>query len=638
LHYYECSTGFLFAESLIALATMPSNQLEVEAGGGATAPAATGAAAIPVVPAAIGAAVIVGLVVIVVLASGGGGPVECMGHQKDVDNQCLTCSNSTMCTTCAEGYALESPPLNKKFDASSHDPQAGTCQFQPTEPQKLRGCTRSDQADECVTCGPGYKLDDMGEIKTCEFICLPEQESPTNNCKSCSDEATCVECKDGYKLVVNTALGKAECKFTCTVPGTTHIIEDTDYAQGACVKCLPPDSTSCEECREGYMLSNKKCVVDPLKQTMEQLDFYMYRAVNDADYPFNGINLASAGGVLSYLHVEVVSSAIVPSAHPWGYYDRPRTNKRCPPEGQPGYNKDCCTRKYGITRIKRFRVKMKNTPMVQSPPGDWNPNEAKADPACTTIYNPNDKSTACKYTTTPTGKGFPHVKNVDGVLKADPKGQFAQFTQFDKAQCTLGAPPVHQVCKDMYKEFGYVVGCQIRAKEQFRYPDAYWYSAPGTCPQKDYTEKSETIILKDWYKGDDSCNDFAPGGSCKYTQLDSEHKTPDGTPFCTYAMEDAGEVTVDELVGMCQGRDCKNFKWFCEEGRIEYNCPTDGHHNDPQTGQKCSDNGLALNFWKGYNDEGANQGRIQKLLDIFKRNYPDRGQYPDLQTPVCDFR
>ena len=57
------------------------------------------------------------------------------------------------------------------------------------------------------------------------------------------------------------------------------------------------------------------------------------------------------------------------------------------------------------------------------------------------------------------------------------------------------------------------------------YPGAVWWSLPGPCPSKNYTQWT------DW------CKEREPGGYCD--------QTPTGQGNCTWTYQDAGEITID---------------------------------------------------------------------------------------------
>merc|ERR1719201_230060 len=90
-----------------------------------------------------------------------------------------------------------------------------------------------------------------------------------------------------------------------------------------------------------------------------------------------------------------------------------------------------------------------------------------------------------------------------------------------------------------WNQFGYVVGCgRIGGwphqdwKSGKTYPDAIWYSLPGPCPSQPY------------YNSSSKCKEEQPGGRCPPGVL------PSGTGNCTYQYEEAGEIDIDELVGI----------------------------------------------------------------------------------------
>lgn len=228
-----------------------------------------------------------------------------------------------------------------------------------------------------------------------------------------------------------------------------------------------------------------------------ELTFYMYRAQSDADYPLQNVNAANLPGVMWYLHNEIVVTT---------------------------------PRKYGVTRVLRFKITMKNTQE---------------------LFNATRLS-------------------------------FGPFVAFDSAQCTVPG------CSDIWRNYGYVVGCQKLDPALHRYmsPSTHragaWYSLPGPCPSEKYDSKSQ------------QCSTLMPGGSC-------EHVT--GHRNCTYHTESAGEVSLDELVGI------DNYAQFFRDGGQEYDI--------------TSDKGKGLNFWDNKHDRVQCDRRAKRLQEIFATKYPD---------------
>eukprot|EP00933_Yihiella_yeosuensis_P035943 TRINITY_DN29627_c0_g1_i1.p1 TRINITY_DN29627_c0_g1~~TRINITY_DN29627_c0_g1_i1.p1 ORF type:complete len:346 (-),score=65.12 TRINITY_DN29627_c0_g1_i1:302-1339(-) len=127
--------------------------------------------------------------------------------------------------------------------------------------------------------------------------------------------------------------------------------------------------------------------------------FYVYRAKDKETYADENVNMANLPGVLWYLHNEVVGH---------------------------------CPRKFGVTRIIRYKITMRATPELAA-----------------------------------TGKNF------------------ARLCHFDYAQCTGPESSLQD-----YSSYGYVVGCDKPSFKQASYPQATWYSFPGKCPEKDFKHKA----------------------------------------------------------------------------------------------------------------------------------------------------
>lgn len=157
---------------------------------------------------------------------------------------------------------------------------------------------------------------------------------------------------------------------------------------------------------------------------------------------------------------------------------------------------------------------------------------------------------------------------------------FDQFLQFDGAKCT------NPGCKDVFNKYGYVVGCIKNSLEVAAYPHTTWFSFPGVCPFQKWDNKSI------------ACRLYEPGGFCNH---------PDGSRSCTYKLEFAGDIQLEDLTGI------RNYDEWCKS------------HNE------LTD----IEFWQGKNDTRRCQTRIDKLRALFYSKYPDQ---VDLGEPPCDWR
>lgn len=407
------------------------------------------------------------------------------GKAKCSDGKCSDALTNT-CTECHSGYALNSSEL---------------CEFQCVASQKASSCTKCVSDKVCTACdaAASFVLDVQGNgVTSCKYVCNAEQKE--NHCTLCSDSDTCTECDD--TSVVDE--GKCVCK-----------IENGD----GCKVCSDGLAKECKECHKGYTSFFGECLDDTLHEVgacspaPEGHQFYTYRAINNDNYKFNGINTASSGGVIRYVHEEVVGV-------------------------------DCCSqcdknrhrRKYDIDRIKRFKMTMMNV--------------------------------------------------------GDPR-QFRNFQQFDLAKCTVPK------CDEVYQKEGYNVGCQVQHVDNFHYHDAAWYSWPGTCPSQPFTSKSEECIEEE------------PGGECE---------EPDGSKDCTYKMEPAGEIYLDDLVGIGKpGDGTGRFEQFCRGGGVEFVL-------HPETCSWCKP--PTINFWKERTNRELNTLRTRKLIKMFRQKYPDSPNLP----------
>jgi len=179
---------------------------------------------------------------------------------------------------------------------------------------------------------------------------------------------------------------------------------------------------------------------------------------------------------------------------------------------------------------------------------------------------------------------------------------FGVMNEFDITKCT---GPF--ACEN-FKQFGYAVGCENwvtgspanfphqKWNDINKYPNASWYSLPGPCPMAGLHEKSAECMARE------------PGGQCP------DGVVPTGTGDCTYTMEEAGEIRIDELVGI------EDYDKFINAGGREYD--------------KVTDQGKHTNFWDGMSDEVLCQKRTEHMLELFDRKFPLE---PTIHPPECNF-
>eukprot|EP00927_Polykrikos_kofoidii_P053516 TRINITY_DN48128_c0_g1_i1.p1 TRINITY_DN48128_c0_g1~~TRINITY_DN48128_c0_g1_i1.p1 ORF type:complete len:548 (+),score=64.95 TRINITY_DN48128_c0_g1_i1:51-1646(+) len=183
---------------------------------------------------------------------------------------------------------------------------------------------------------------------------------------------------------------------------------------------------------------------------------------------------------------------------------------------------------------------------------------------------------------------------------------YGPFCAFDYAACR---GPGNRHGED-WARYGYNIGCERVGDwphEQFgsakAYPNAIWYSLPGPCPNEDLPHKNRACIAQE------------PGGL-------SEDSDPTGAGNSTFTFESAGEVHLDELVGIAAR--WSSHESFCREGCSEY-LP---HLNRGTCG---------LHFWDHRWDKESNAKRVRQTDDLFFRRYPNLPRDRDIPTPRCDF-
>merc|ERR1711972_329404 len=94
--------------------------------------------------------------------------------------------------------------------------------------------------------------------------------------------------------------------------------------------------------------------------------------------------------------------------------------------------------------------------------------------------------------------------------------------------------------------------------------------------------------------GDHRCMHQQKGGACNTSALIGD---------CSYYVEQAGEIDINELTGI------DDYKTFCLDGSLEFD--------------KVTDRGVGLRFWDGFGDDQMCKRRMHKLSYKFQHDYPD---------------
>lgn len=263
-------------------------------------------------------------------------------------------------------------------------------------------------------------------------------------------------------------VGNACCKFgqKTDPPMCASVTVWPTWATYTCVAASlkPPGTVSFLNppkrlaCRPGETKNTSGACVSATEPT--KMTFYMYQAVSDGDYRVDNVNLASVTGLMWFLHDEVVNT---------------------------------CPRNYGITRITRHVVTVKNTKALWRTPLHY---------------------------------------------------QFGQFVQFYDGKCGWNSSR----CDSLWRTYGYVVGCQpldttsVSVPNYNGPPAPVWYSLPGICPSSIYEDKNNDCAKKE---SGGQCVDPDGSSDCTWSvqpageiRLDDLEPIVDYTTFCASGNEE----------------------------------------------------------------------------------------------------
>jgi len=355
----------------------------------------------------------------------------------------------------------------------------------------------------------------------------------------------------------------------CTVTGgclqASDLIETEVQAMNVSMLQLSPKAAA------GRELDNESALLE-MPSSGPTMTFYAYRVQNDQNYLPVNQNMANLAGALWYLHNEIITQLA------------------------GGIRAPLCTRRFGKTRLQRFKFTYKPTePLVKR------------------------------------GLNF-------GVRSA------FDFGENTGDGCTNNAYHDRRHGNEQYKKFGYIVGCQILGNSDqcnfpgcpkdanaagctpgkkdeagMPYPGALWFSVPGYCPERKLSKKKEGLGPRG---GNQYCARRAPGGYCK---------TPTGTRDCTFTYEDAGEISLNELSGV--EPKYPDFNTFCHAGCAEY--AKAGNRRRRRLTHLNDNGGCGVTFFDDLSNVTRAKGRMKAVTDLFKKKYPDVPT--ELAEAPCDF-
>jgi hypothetical protein len=233
--------------------------------------------------------------------------------------------------------------------------------------------------------------------------------------------------------------------------------------------------------------------------------------------------------------------------------------------------------------------------------------------------------------------------------------QFSKYTAFDSGKCTVPG------CTSFFQREGYALGCQNTASSQglgnyvslTKVPctppackEGTWYSLPGPCPDRPFG-----------YQKEDGCNLTQTGGQCQFDHgagvTGFQEAAVTGAPDCTYYAKWAGQIYLNELIGLPfptssnppgssptagQALHVSSYDDWWKQGNQEYSVAMDtGVCQSSTSFNSSAYQASNCGFWDGRNDQQACASRVRLIQEMFDRKYP---YYPQTATlgepPPCD--
>jgi len=193
--------------------------------------------------------------------------------------------------------------------------------------------------------------------------------------------------------------------------------------------------------------------------------------------------------------------------------------------------------------------------------------------------------------------------------------EYGPFVAMDVGRCSKQGDVFPPECNQFnghngQPKLGPFVGASDRStREEAPYPDTWWFSLPGSCPEVGWRYKTK------------ACRAAKPGGLCP------KGVVPDGNQ-CTFSYKILGYIDINNLVGIYDmissetGTNYTSYNEFCKdkEGKyegIEYMATLTTSDQRPIPFWKYQ---RSIPFWTNPYDPEANRKRALKVLDEYNMN------------------
>ncbi|EFO64937.1 High cysteine membrane VSP-like protein [Giardia lamblia P15] len=161
------------------------------------------------------------------------------------DPNCDACENRDVCTRCSNNYSLDQNGLCVKDCLSSAGYYKATVgDVSRCVACTLGGCAVCESADKCTTCRDGFYLESQGRCKPCSSACATCSGSEAGDCTSCPAERR-LQYSDGTKgSCVSQCVQDGSCAACgLTIDGTSYCsqcVKSTEYPRNGV--CAPTSS------------------------------------------------------------------------------------------------------------------------------------------------------------------------------------------------------------------------------------------------------------------------------------------------------------------------------------------------------------------------------------------------------------